>query len=60
MPREGTDNIAYRPISFASLAACAAYRARSRNDGGDAANFRSAEGEKFILAEERTFLRPAT
>ena len=33
MPHEGTDNIAYGLISFESLAAYEAYRARLRADG---------------------------
>ena len=60
MPHEGTNNIAYAQISFDSLAAYEAYRARIRADEAGAAAFRSAEQGKFILAEERTFLRPVT
>jgi NIPSNAP protein len=44
-------------ISFESLAAYEAYRARLRADPAGAANFRMAEAERFILSEERTFLR---
>lgn len=58
MPHEGTDNVAHGLISFESLAAYEAYRARLRADAEGAANFRFAEDERFILAEERTFLRP--
>ncbi|HUN49040.1 MAG TPA: NIPSNAP family protein [Stellaceae bacterium] len=57
MPHEGTNNIAYGLISFASLADYEAYRARLRGDAEGMANFRSAEEQRFILAEERTFLR---
>jgi hypothetical protein len=57
MPHEGTNNIAYGLISFESLAAYEAYRARLRSDAEGGANFRFAEAERFILAEERTFLR---
>jgi hypothetical protein len=57
MPHEGTNNIAYGLISFESLAAYEAYRARLRDDAEGMANFRYAEENKFILAEERTFLR---
>jgi hypothetical protein len=60
MPHEGTNNIAYALISFDSLAAYEAYRARLRADPAGAANFRMAEEGRFILAEERTFLRPVT
>ena len=57
MPHEGTNNIAQALISFDSLAAYEAYRARLRTDEAGVANFRFAEEQKFILAEERTFLR---
>jgi len=57
MPHEGTNNIAYGLISFDSLAAYEAYRARLKADGESAANFRFAEEQQLILAEERTFLR---
>ena len=57
MPHEGTNNIAFALISFESLAAYEAYRARLRQDAEGAATFRYAEDNKFILTEERTFLR---
>src|SRR5712664_4402703 len=57
MPHEGTNNIAFALISFESLAAYESYRARLRVDSEGMANFAFAEENKFILAEERTFLR---
>jgi hypothetical protein len=57
MPHEGTDNIAYGLISFASLAAYEAYRAGLKNDADGKANFEIAQKERFIRREERTFLR---
>jgi hypothetical protein len=57
MPHEETDNIAYALISFESLAAYEAYRARLKTDSEGAANFATAQKERFILSEERTFLR---
>ena len=57
MPHEGTNNIAWGLISFDSLAAYESYRARLKADGEGAANFRFAEEQRLILAEERTFLR---
>jgi hypothetical protein len=60
MPHEGTNNIALALISFESLAAYEAYRARLRTDEAAAANFRMAEAERFILSEERSFLRPVS
>ncbi len=57
LPHEGTNNIAYGLISFASLADYESYRARLRSDAAGVANFDFAEENRFILAEERTFLR---
>jgi len=57
MPHEGTNNIALALVSFESLAAYEAYRARLRADPEGVANFEFAERERFILSEERTFLR---
>ena len=57
MPHEGTNNIAFALISFESLAAYEAYRTRLRTDPEGAANFAFAQQERFILSEERTFLR---
>lgn len=57
MPHEGTNNIAFGLISFDSLADYEAYRARLRADDEGMKNFRFAESEQLILAEERTFLR---
>jgi NIPSNAP len=60
MPHEGTNNIAFALISFDSLAAYESYRARLRADGEGLDKFNFAEENKFILAEERTFLRQVT
>ncbi len=57
VPHEGTNNIAFGLISFASLADYESYRARLRSDAQGNANFAFAEEHRFILAEERTFLR---
>jgi hypothetical protein len=57
MPHEGTNNIAFALISFDNLAAYENYRARLRSDAEGMANFNFAEEHKFILGEERTFLR---
>ena len=59
-PHEGTNNIAFALISFDSLAAYESYRARLRADKEAMANFGFAEENKFILVEERTFLRQVT
>ncbi len=58
MPHEGTDNIALAMVSFDSLAAYESYRARLRQDEAGRENFAFAQAERFILSEERTFLRP--
>jgi hypothetical protein len=60
MPHEGTNYEALALIGFDSLAAYENYRACLRNDPKSVANFQFAEREKFILKEERTFLRPVT
>ena len=57
MPHEGTNNVAFGLISFESLAAYEAYRAKLLGDAEGEANFKFAEANQFILAEERTFLR---
>jgi len=57
MPHEGTSDVAFGLVSFESLAAYEAYRARLRADAAGAAQFRAAREGRFILREERTFLR---
>jgi hypothetical protein len=58
LPHEGTNNVALALISFPSLAAYEAYRARLKADPAGAANFAVAQERRFILSEERTFLTP--
>ncbi|THD70735.1 MAG: NIPSNAP family protein [Bradyrhizobium sp.] len=60
MPHEGTNNIAFALVSFENLAGYETYRARLRADKDSMANFAFAEENKFILAEERAFLRKVT
>ena len=57
LPHEGTNDIAWGLIAFDSLAAYEAYRTRLRADPAGRANFATAQRERFILSEERTFLR---
>ncbi|HJW42742.1 MAG TPA: NIPSNAP family protein [Rhizomicrobium sp.] len=57
MPHEGTDNIALAMVGFPSLAAYEQYRARLRADDEAMENFHFAQRERFVLSEERTFLR---
>ena len=58
MPHEGTNDVAHAMIGFDSLAAYESYRAKLRTDPQSKANFEFAQRERFILREERTFLRP--
>ena len=59
LPHEGTNDIALALISFESLADYEADRAKLKADPEGAVNFRFAEEERFILREERSFLRLA-
>jgi hypothetical protein len=56
LPYEGSNNIAYGLISFESLAAYEAYRARLKVDVDGRNNFSFAQSKRFILREQRTFL----
>jgi hypothetical protein len=56
LPHEGTNDIGWGLISFASLAAYEHYRARLKEDPEAQANFALAQSRRFILREERTFL----
>jgi hypothetical protein len=57
-PHEGTNDVALGLISFESLAAYEAYRARLKADPAGAANFAFATERRLILSERRAFLRP--
>ncbi len=56
LPHEGTNNTVFGLISFPSLAAYEAYRARLKADPEALANFELARKNRFILREERNFL----
>ena len=56
LPHEGTNNVAYGLITFDSLAAYEAYRAKLKGDPEGADNFAFAQTRRFILRETRTFL----
>lgn len=58
LPHEGTNDVALALLSFDSLAAYEAYRARIKADPAGAANFRMAQERRFIVSEARTFLTP--
>ena len=55
LPHEGTNDVAWGLISFDSLAAYEAYRARLKADPEGRANFAFAQERRFVLAEERSF-----
>lgn len=57
MPHEGTNDVAFGLISLDSLADYERYRARLKTDTEGMATFSFAAEERFILAEERSFLR---
>ncbi len=56
LPHEGSNVEAWGLISFESLAAYEAYRARLKTDDHGRANFAFAQEHRFILKEERRFL----
>ena len=56
LPHEGTNDVGWGLIAFDSLAAYETYRARLRKDPEAVENFATAQRERFILREERTFL----
>lgn len=56
LPYEGTNNIAWGLISFASLAAYESYRAKLKSDDEGIENFEFARSKRFILREERNFV----
>ena len=56
LPHEGSNDIAWGLITFESLAAYEAYRARLRTDPEGRANFELAQSQRFILREERSFV----
>jgi hypothetical protein len=58
LPHEGTNDIAWGLISFASLADYEAYRARLKADPEGRENFLTAQRLRFILREERSFTEP--
>ncbi|MGE0797436.1 MAG: NIPSNAP family protein [Lautropia sp.] len=68
LPHEGTSDIAWGLIAFASLADYERYRARLKDDPAGRANFATAQRDRFIVSEARTFCevvdatfqRPAT
>jgi len=56
-PQEGSTTLAYGVYNIESLAAYEAYRARLREDVLGQENYAFARRERFILREDRVFLR---
>jgi hypothetical protein len=59
-PHEGSATTAYGVYTVDSLAAYEAYRARLREDPLGRENYEFAKRERFILKEDRMFLRLAS
>jgi hypothetical protein len=59
-PHEGSATTAYGVYTVESLAVYEAYRARLQNDDSARQNFEFARRERFILKEDRLFLRLAS
>ena len=59
-PHEGSSTLAYGIYNIPSLAEYEAYRWRLANDPLGKENYEFAQKEKFLLREDRTFLRLAS
>jgi hypothetical protein len=59
-PHEGSATTAYGVYHIESLAAYEAYRERLRDDPLGRANYEFAQAEKFLLREDRIFLKLAS
>lgn len=59
-PHEGSSTLAYGVYNIESLAAYEAYRARLRDDPLGRETYEFAQKQKFILREDRTFLKRAS
>ncbi|GLT11907.1 NIPSNAP family protein [Sulfitobacter porphyrae] len=59
-PHEGSSTLAYGIYNIPSLAAYEAYRARLAEDPLGRENYAFAQSGKFLLREERTFLKLAS
>lgn len=59
-PHEGSSTLAYGVYNIESLAAYEAYRERLLEDSQGQENYQFAQRERFLLREERTFLKLAS
>jgi hypothetical protein len=56
LPYEGTNDVGWGLIAFASLASYEKYKARLRSDAEALENFAMVQSKKVILREERNFV----
>lgn len=56
-PHEGSSTLAYGVYNIENLAAYEAYRERLKRDSLGMENYAFAQKEKFLLREDRTFLK---
>ncbi|MDJ0948924.1 MAG: NIPSNAP family protein [Alphaproteobacteria bacterium] len=59
-PHEGSSTLAYGVYNIESLAAYEDYRARLATDPLGLENYAFAQAEKFLIREDRTFLKLAS
>ncbi|MGI9372301.1 MAG: NIPSNAP family protein [Hyphomicrobiales bacterium] len=59
-PHEGSSTLAYGVYNVENLAAYEAYRHELMNDPSGQENYQFAQREKFLLREDRTFLKLAS
>jgi hypothetical protein len=59
-PHEGSSTLAYGVYNIGSLAHYEAYRARLAEDPIGRANYEFAQREKFLVREDRTWLKRVT
>ena len=57
LPHEGTNDVGWALIAFGSLASYERYKARLASDQDAIANFAFAAKGRFILREERNFVK---
>jgi hypothetical protein len=57
LPHEGTNDVAWGFIAFESLAAYERYKERLKADPDAKTNFAFARAQRFVLREERNFVK---
>jgi hypothetical protein len=56
LPYEGSNDIAWGLVGFDDMAAYERYRAALKDDAQGRANFETAQAQRFILREQRSWL----